>query len=145
MHVTTIEIDEGNAAVARESIANAGMSGRVDVIVGSGLDVLARLAAEVKEGKRTKFDFTFIDADKANNWNYLNTATGMSRPGACLIVDNVVRRGMVADAELAKTDQNVAGSRRVIEEAGRDGRLEVSLLQMVGEKNYDGMLVCCVK
>ena len=145
IEVTTIEVDEHHAKVARESIANAGLSDRVELIVGSGVDVVARLSAEVQQGKRPKFDFAFIDADKPNNWNYLRETTSMSRAGACLIVDNVVRRGTTANDELAKTDKAVEGSRLVIEEAGRDERLDATLLQMVGEKNYDGMLICVVK
>lgn len=143
--ITTIEVNEHHANVARDSIANAGLSDRVEVITGSGVDVVARLAAEVREGRREKFDFAFIDADKPNNWAYLREAIAMSRQAACLIVDNVVRRGTTANDELAKTDAAVKGSRLVIEEAGKDERLDATLLQMVGEKNYDGMLICVVK
>lgn len=145
MKVTTVEIDEKHATVARESIANAGLSDRIDVVIGAALDVLFKLQEEIALGRRPKFDFTFIDADKENNHRYLDHSVAMSRSRACVIVDNVVRRGMVADAELAKTDSRVRGSRRVIEEAGKDGRIDATLLQMVGEKNYDGFLICCVK
>lgn len=145
MRVTTIELDERHADVARESIAHAGLSERVDVIVGAALDVLPRLAAEITAGERPRFDFTFIDADKENNAQYLDQSVGMSRARACVIVDNVVRRGMVADVEMARTDQRVQESRRVIEAAGRDQRIEATVVQIVGEKNYDGFLICCVK
>lgn len=145
VHVTSVEVDEMHAAVARESIANAGLADRVDVIVGPGLGVLPRLRAEVEQGKRPKFDFTFIDADKGNNWAYLDEAVGMSRSRAGVVVDNVVRRGRVADDGLAETDESIRGSRRVIEGAAGDERVDASVLQLVGEKNYDGVLVCCVK
>jgi hypothetical protein len=56
-----------------------------------------------------------------------------------------VRKGNLVDAELAKSDGKVAGSRRVVEAAGKDSRLESSLLQTVGEKGYDGYLFCVVK
>lgn len=69
----------------------------------------------------------------------------MCSPRACIIVDNVVRRGQLASDSLAKTDSRVDGARRVIEAAGKDERLECTLLQTVGEKNYDGFMMCVVK
>lgn len=145
VRVTTVEVDERHAAVAREAIDAAGAGERVEICLGAGMEVLPKLREEVEAGKRERWDFVFIDADKENNLAYLNEAVPMCRSRACVIVDNVVRKGNVADAEMAKTDSRVEGSRRVIEAAGRDERLDCSLLQTVGEKNYDGMLICVVK
>jgi predicted O-methyltransferase YrrM len=64
----------------------------------------------------------------------------MTRPGACIIVDNVVRNGALVDPDLQK-EERVIGSRTVIENAGADPRVACSLLQTVGDKNYDGMLI----
>ena len=144
--VTTIEIDPERKAVAEEAIAHAGLSDRVQVLLGAGVEVLANLKKEVSDGKRPKFDFVFIDADKPNNLHYLNESLQMVRSRACIIVDNVVRRGRLADDEAAKTDEAVKGARKVIEAAGTDDRVMSStLLQTVGEKNYDGVLVCVAK
>jgi predicted O-methyltransferase YrrM len=140
--VTSVEVDEHHAAVARSNIKNAGVADRVDVRLGSGIEVLPQLADEVKSGKREKFQFVFIDADKENNWNYVDTAIGMCDPGACIIVDNVVRKGQVAHAT---DDPRVAGARKVIESIGKDHRLEGVVLQTVGDKNYDGFLFAVVK
>lgn len=143
--VTTVEVDAKHAAVAREAIEYAGLSDRIEVLDGAGLDVLPKLHDEVTAGKRPKWDLVFIDADKENNLAYLNSAIGQCRQRACIIVDNVVRKGNVAKAELAKTDPRVQGSRAVIEAAGKDDRLDATLMQIVGEKNYDGFLICAVK
>lgn len=144
--VTTIEIDPGRKAVAEQAIAHAGLSDRIEVLLGAGVDVLAKIREEVDAGRRPKFDFVFIDADKQNNVNYYNQAVAMSRPRGCVIVDNVVRRGMIAYDEDAKADGRVEGARQVVEAAGKDDRLmSNSLIQTVGEKNYDGFLVCVVK
>jgi predicted O-methyltransferase YrrM len=140
--VTTVEVDAHHAEVARANIKNAGVADRVEVRLGLGIEVLPQLAQEVKDGKQAKFQFVFIDADKENNWNYVEVAIGMCDPGACIIVDNVVRKGKVAqDTE----DPRVAGARRVIENIGKDDRLEGIVLQTVGEKNYDGFLFAVVK
>jgi predicted O-methyltransferase YrrM len=62
------------------------------------------------------------------------------------MIDNVVRRGRLADDNAAREDPNVQGARDVIEVAGKDDRLmSTSMIQTVGEKNYDGFLICIVK
>jgi len=142
--VTTIEINPHHQSVAQTNLSHAGVSEKVESLLGPGVEVLSKLVEEVKAGKRGKYDMVFIDADKVNNWNYVNLALDMTRPGALIIVDNVVRRGMLADAEAAKTNSNVEGSRRVVENIGKDPRLEGIVIQLVGGKNYDGFLVATV-
>lgn len=140
--VTTVEVDLHHAEVAKANLKHAGVTDRVDIRLGPGVDVLPQIAEEVKQGKRDKFQLVFIDADKANNWNYVDTAVGMSEQGACIIVDNVVRRGLLAEDV---DDANVQGARKVVENVGKDPRLDGVVLQMVGEKNYDGFLFIIVK
>ena len=145
VHVTSVEVDPEHKAVAEKAIAHAGLESRIDVLLGPGNDVLPRIRKEIDGGTRPKFQFVFIDADKENNMNYLNGAIPMCESRACVIVDNVVRRGGVADAERAKADSRMYGSRAVIEAAAKDKRVECTVLQTVGEKNYDGFLMCVVK
>jgi len=143
IRVTTIEVDERHAAVARENLAIAGVDDRVEVIVGSGLDVLPKLVQEVQSGARGKFNLVFIDADKENNWAYVDLALDMCVKGACIMVDNVVRKGKLANSET--TSSSILGARKVVEEVGKDERLDGVVLQTVGEKNYDGFLMAIVK
>lgn len=143
--VTSIEYDAHHKKVAEESIASAGLSDRIQVLQGAGMEVLPLVQKEVKQGKREKYDFVFIDADKENNTNYVNGAIEICNPGACIIVDNVGRRGRIALDEEARTDPRVQGSREVIEAAGKDPRLEATLVQTVGDKGYDGFLMCILK
>ena len=146
VRVTTVEIDPERKKVAEEAIAKAGLSDRIQVLLGAGVDILPGVKREVDAGKRPKFDFVFIDADKPNNLNYFNAAVPMCRSRGCIIVDNVVRSGRLADDEAAKEDPYVQGARDVIEAAGKDDRLmSTSMIQTVGEKNYDGFLICIVK
>jgi len=140
--ITTVEIDAKHAAVAQDNLKAAGVGDRVEVLVGAGVDVLPKLATEVKEGKRAPFDLVFIDADKENNWAYVDAALGMTRQGACIVVDNVVRKGAVADD--STEDPRVLGSRRVVENVGKDPRLDACVIQTVGGKNYDGYLMAVV-
>lgn len=142
VHVTSVEVDAHHAEVARSNIAAAGLQDRVDVRLGAGVDVLPQLAEEVKAGKREKFQFVFIDADKENNWNYVDVALGMCESGAVVVVDNVVRRGKLAEES---EDPRVQGARKVVERIGKDGRLDGVVLQTVGEKSYDGFVLAVVR
>lgn len=144
-HVTSVEVDEHHKRVAEENIANAGLGQQVEVILGPGLEVLPRLQKEVQAGTRSPFDFVFIDADKENNHAYLMMACEMTQPGTAFFVDNVVRKGKVADARAAETDSRVKATRQLIEDVGRDDRLEAVVVQTLNEKNYDGFLMAVKK
>ncbi len=142
--VTCLEVDPHHAKVARENVDRAGVGDRVEIIVAPGLESLPKIKEEVASGKRPKFSFTFIDADKENNWAYFDYAADLSIPGAAIVVDNVIRKGYIIQEEHI-TESPVAGAREVIENAGKDSRVEACLMQTVSEKNYDGFLYAIVK
>lgn len=64
--VTSIESVPLHVKVARENLDMAGLGHRVEVIHGNGVEVLPALLEDVRQGRREKFDFVFIDADKLN-------------------------------------------------------------------------------
>ena len=134
--LVTIEAEPRHAAVARESFARAGIADRIDVREGKALDVLPTLAGR-------QFDLTFIDADKPNTTAYFDWAVRLSRPGALVVVDNVVREGELADA--TSTDPSVRAMRELCERAGSDPRVTATALQTVGSKGYDGFLIARVR
>ncbi len=130
--LVTLELDPRHAAVARQNLAAAGLAGQVEIRVGRAAD---SLAAMVVAGE-APFDFTFIDADKPNNPTYLDYAVKLSRPGALIVVDNVVRSGAVADA--SSTSSDVIGVRAMIDRIAANPRLDATAIQTVGGKGYDG-------
>jgi predicted O-methyltransferase YrrM len=134
--VVTFELLPGHAAVARASLDKAGVGERVEILVGPALDSLASLEQD------DPFDLVFIDADKENNAAYFEAALGRTRPGSLIVVDNVVREGEIADGE--STDTRVLGSRRVIEYAAHEPRVEATVIQTVGRKKHDGLLIAVV-
>lgn len=142
--VTTIEVDAQTKAVAEENIAHAGLSDRISVLLGPGIEILPGLLEEVRAGKRRPFDFAFIDADKQNNLAYFNYTLDMIKPRSLIYVDNVVRRGQVVDPVAIKEDTNIQGTRRLIEAVGQDERVDAVVIQTVGGKNYDGFLQALV-
>ncbi|WP_406460197.1 O-methyltransferase [Streptomyces sp. NBC_01622] len=134
----TLEYSPKHAEVASRNIARAGLDKLVEIRVGTALDSLPALADE----NAAPFDLVFIDADKANNPNYVEWALKLTRPGSLIIVDNVVRGGRVADP--ANTDPDVLGTRAAIELIGSHPRLSGTAIQTVGEKGYDGFALARV-
>ena len=134
----TLEVDPRHAAVARGNLERAGLSASVDVRVGPAL---ATLAAGPAPGF-APFDFTFIDADKESSAEYFDHAVRLSRPGALIVVDNIVREGAVVDA--SSRDPRVQGIRRLLEAMAGDPRVRTSAVQTVGAKRYDGWAIALV-
>jgi predicted O-methyltransferase YrrM len=137
--IVTIEFDPRHAAVAKENITREGVWGKVDLRVGAGLDVLPALESE----GAGPFDLSFIDADKANNSAYFNWALKLSRPGALIIVDNVVCDGAVGDPR-TQSDGGL-GARALFDTVAAEPRVTATAIQTVGTKGWDGFLVAHVK
>ena len=135
--VTTLEIDPHHAEVARAYFAAAGVAERVDLRVGQALALLPQVAAEGE----APFDLAFIDANKPDNAAYFDWALRLVRPGGLIVVDNVVRSGAVLDMH---GDANVQGVRRLAERVVAEPRVVATVLQTVGVKGYDGLLVASV-
>jgi predicted O-methyltransferase YrrM len=134
----TLESDPNHAAVARSNLDRAGLSGVVEIRFGPALETLPKLAAE----GRGPFDLVFIDADKPSTADYFAWAIKLSRPGTVIVVDNVVRKGGVADP--ANTDENVVGIRRFLEALAVEKRVTATAIQTVGGKGYDGFAIALV-
>ena len=133
-HVWTIEYDPHHAEVARANLDGAGVGDAVEIVVGPALETLP--------GVEGPFDLVFIDADKQSSADYLALALEKVRPGALIVVDNIVRGGALAD--LDDDEPRVVGSRRVVEAIAAEPRLLATGLQTVGVKGWDGMLLALV-
>ena len=136
--LVTIEAEPRHAEVARENIATAGLTGLVELHVGQALDVLADLQRAGCEA----FDLVFIDADKPNNPAYFRRALELSHVGTLIVIDNVVRKGAVIDAD--STDANVQGVRQMNDAIAACPRVMATAIQTVGSKGYDGVAVLLV-
>ena len=136
--LVTLELDPKHAAVAQANLIRAGVADKVTIRVGPALDSLKALAGE----GLPPFDLAFIDADKPNNPNYFDWALKLSRPGSLIIVDNVVRKGAVADAH--STDPNVTGTRQLFARLRQEPRVTATALQTVGLKGWDGLIIALV-
>ena len=130
--IVTLEADPKHCEVAQANLARADVAPLIDLRLGRALDTLPELAAEGLE----PFDMVFIDADKENTEAYFRWALRLSRAGAVIVVDNVIREGEVADPD--SSDPQVQGIQRFNEAIAADPRVEATTIQTVGSKGYDG-------
>lgn len=133
--VVSLELEPDNAAIARTNLDRAGVRDRAEILVGAAADSARRLIETDVE----PFDLVFIDADKPSNPTYLEQSLQLTRPGALIVIDNVVRGGAVADP--GSTDPRVRGVREVTRMIARSDRLEATALQTVGVKGWDGLIL----
>jgi predicted O-methyltransferase YrrM len=138
-YLVTLESEKKHCDVAMANLAQADLSNVVDLRLGRALETLPELAAEGLE----PFDMVFIDADKENTDAYFRWALRLSRAGAVIVVDNVIREGEVADG--GTSDPRVQGIRRFNETLAGEPRVEATTIQTVGSKGYDGFTLAIFK
>ncbi len=119
--LTTIECDPLHAEFARNYIAKAGLSDKVKVLVGPGIDILER---ELK--KSGPYDFAFIDADKVNYVRYAQHLLPLMRPGGLIAGDNALAWGEIADETTDRED--VQGMQAFNQYMASEPRLQCALL-----------------
>ncbi|MEP2989128.1 MAG: O-methyltransferase [Parasphingorhabdus sp.] len=137
--VVTLELEESYAQLANENINNAGLRGQVEVIVGEAVKSLSAIDHQSTQ----PFDFVFIDADKQNYSEYLEHAIRLSRPGAMLLFDNVVREGEILNPD--SDDPKVPGTRALYETLKNHPRVDATAVQTVGSKKWDGFLLAITR
>ncbi|TFK54593.1 O-methyltransferase family 3 protein [Heliocybe sulcata] len=127
----TCEFSPKHAEVASQNIEHAGLSSKVKVLVGPAAEALAKMDSA------QKFDFVFMDADKAGYPAYLDYCKTLVRKGGVIIMDNMVFGGRVSDPEV-KDNKNIDGLRKTLEDLGNSSEFEATTLQTVGARSWDG-------
>jgi predicted O-methyltransferase YrrM len=134
----TLEAVPKHASVAQENLERAGVADQVEIRLGAALDSLKQLADE----GAGPFDFIFIDADKENTRPYFEWSLKLSRAGTVIFVDNLVRNGAIIEGDTA--DSQVRGMREWVDSVTDDKRVDVTGVQTVGSKGYDGFALAYV-
>ena len=133
--LTTLELDSAHAAFARETLEQAGVADRCEVIEGPALGSLQDMIGPV--------DLVFLDANKDAYPAYLNQAVRLTRPGGLILADNVVREGAVL--EPSAMDPSAIGAAAFNQALAEHPKLEAIILQQVGLKGHDGLALARVK
>jgi caffeoyl-CoA O-methyltransferase len=131
--VTSLELKQHYADLAKRNVKDAGYDEKVVYLVGDAKKSLTDL-----QRQKSKFDFFFIDADKENYLHYLEACIGLASPGAVITADNVLWGGQVFDPE--NHDPLTVSIRKFNEQVAGDPRLD-SVLIPIG----DGLVVAYVR
>lgn len=131
----SLELDERHAEVARRNVERAGLSEKVEILVGDARELLAAMV----EAGIEPFDLTFIDADKESYPEYLERAIDLSHPGSLILVDNAIRGGSVLDPQ----DDLARVTREFNEQLARDSRLSAVVVPLIRER-IDGIAIARV-
>lgn len=135
----TIEYNPEHAKIAEANIARAGLSDLVEVRVGRALEILPTLQKET----HPPFDMVFIDADRVPLDQYFQWALKLSRPGALIVADNVIRQGRVLEQNTS--DDTVKGVRRFLKTLAGTKEVSATVLQTMGPKGHDGLAIAVVR
>jgi caffeoyl-CoA O-methyltransferase len=121
--VTACEISREYAAIARRWWAEAGVLEKIEIRVAPAAESLDRM---LEEGLAGRFDFAFIDADKAGYVEYWERCLQLVRQGGLIAVDNVLWDGRVADP--ANDEESTTAIRAFNAYAQGDDRVDLSLV-----------------
>ena len=88
--LTTIEFWEKRQSVARKNFETCCPDVEVEPKIGSAIVILEDLLEEIKQGKREKFDFVFIDANKKEYISYFKLIDEMLEDNAVILSDNIL-------------------------------------------------------
>ncbi|WP_296113718.1 O-methyltransferase [uncultured Anaerococcus sp.] len=94
--ITTIELDENTATIARRNFEKYNVN--VNLINGDAMKALRNL----NQG----FDFVFIDANKSRYLDYFKMTSKLINKDGIIIADNVLFRGEVCNDEIMEKRKN---------------------------------------
>jgi len=83
--LTTHDIDEGRASLARENFKRAGVDNLVTLVMGDAHETVTRIKEPI--------DVLFIDADKEGYTDYLEKLLPLVRPGGLILSHNINSTG----------------------------------------------------
>jgi caffeoyl-CoA O-methyltransferase len=111
--LTCLELDPEYADIARSNLEKAGVASRVTLHVGPAGETLDSLA------ETPTYDFVFLDADKTGYPGYYEQILPRMKPGALLLIDNILMDGDVVDPEPGSSAETVDQLNRKIEQDDR--------------------------
>ena len=132
--LTVIDNNNEYLDIAKKYWKLANVVEKINVIKKDALEALS----ELKSNSDKKFDFAFIDADKANYVEYYDLILPLMSRGGILCIDNTLWKGRVY--ELDNQTDSTQAIRSLNQIIKNDKRGEHSILTI-----YDGMTICYIK
>ena len=121
-YILACDVSDAYTRVGRPFWEAAGVADRIDLRLGPALGTLdACLAA----GEAGRFDFAFIDADKAGYDAYYERCLQLLRPGGLIAIDNVLWGGSVARPA---SDDDTRALQALNDKLHRDERIDLAML-----------------
>lgn len=105
--ITTVEVNEETARIARANIDRLGLSDRIDVLCGDGEEIVNNLDVQ--------YDFVFIDAAKSHYKRFWEAAVRHCASGAVIVSDNVLFKARVVSDKYDETGKYKTNIRRMRE------------------------------
>lgn len=122
-HLVTCDLEPAYPAVGKKYWRQAGVDGRIELIMGPATETVRRL---IDEGGAGSFDFCFIDANKKHYGIYYEAALTLLRKGGLIAIDNMFWDGevLLADA-VAKSTRTL---RALAYKMHDDARVNIAML-----------------
>ncbi len=116
------DISDEYTRVGRPYWESAGIAHKIDLRLAPAL---ATLDAQLAQGEAGRFDFAFIDADKAGYDAYYERCLQLLRAGGLIAIDNVLWSGAVAHAAASA---DTLALQQLNDKLLRDERIDLSML-----------------
>jgi O-methyltransferase len=121
--IVACDIHEEWTSIGSHYWQRAEVAEKIELRIAPALETLAQLE---RERGVDQFDLAFIDADKTGYDAYYESALLLVRPGGLIVLDNMLRRGRVADPD--ETDADTVALRELNAKIFRDDRVDYVLL-----------------
>lgn len=117
------DIDPEIAKIAVQYWNKAEVANKIELRIGPAIKTLDSL---LDDNKENSFDFSFIDAHKAEYIDYYERLLKLTRPGGIIAIDNVLWSGNVA--KLDKQDEDTVAIRDFNQYVYKDNRVFISMI-----------------
>ena len=130
--ILACDVSEEYTSIARRYWKEAGVDHMIELRLKPALETLKEL---IEQRQHSRFDFAFIDADKANYEGYYEYALELVRPGGLIAIDNVLWHGKVIDPDV--NDADTLAIRALNKKLLGDSRINLSMVPI-----SDGLTLC---
>ncbi len=140
--ITTIELRPEQAEIARNHFATSPHNHKINILEGRALDILATIRHHINGN----YDMIFIDAAKAQYYEYVQICEPLLRVGGLMLLDNSLLFGNVYHDDNYPSDNNLGDnySSNICKVAKKSSPAAIASVRAANEylaQNYDAILI----